>query len=240
MLQSHVYSVKVINSQKKSDDIVHKLPFNGKFSSLSHLKDILHTNFPDQYTSQNQVGYIQPGHGARGRQHWLNNDANIQEMYLECTGKREIMLWFLENKAITSSPDELPSTSKRPRITDAPTSKKSELLSQKMSEVDEIVSTLTKKHSKSYTIEQIRAWAHMIQMDKHESYDEAPDKPFFRHKRANLKQSTDKDPTMNRIELRSQCMDQLQKWHDLLNKQIISQEQYDELRDKIMVDIQKL
>ena len=54
------------------------------------------------------------------------------------------------SKAITSSPDEFPSTSKRPRITDAPTSKKSELLSQKMSEVDEIVSTLTKKHSKSY------------------------------------------------------------------------------------------
>ena len=65
----------------------------------------------------------------------------------------------------------------------------------------------------------------MIQMDKHESYDEAPNKPFFGRKCANLKQSTDKDPTMNRIELRSQCMDQLQKWHDLLNKQIISQEQ---------------
>lgn len=199
---------------------------------------MLHANFPDQYVSvDNEVGYIQPGHGAKN---WLHKDGNVQEMYVECDGKREVMLWCYKNETTTSS-SALPS-SKRPCSDGASSSKmsstsKAELLSQKMSEVDEIVSTLAEKHSNSFTVEQLRTWAHLIQMKKHKSYDEAPDKPFFGSKRT--KGNTDTFSPVKKIELRSQCMDQLQKWHDLLDKKIITQQQYDELQEKILADIQK-
>lgn len=49
-----------------------------------------------------------------------------------------------------------------------------------ISEVKEIVKKLEEQHRGRYSPEQLRAWAHMIQMSKHDSYDEPPDKPFFR------------------------------------------------------------
>lgn len=57
---------------------------------------------------------------------------------------------------------------------------KGDLLCQTINEVDEIVSTLSDKHPGStFTVEQFRAWAHMIHLKKHSSYDEPPEKPFF-------------------------------------------------------------
>ena len=40
----------------------------------------------------------------------------------------------------------------------------------KMNELEEIVDSPTECHSKSFTVEQIRVWAHMLQMKKHNSY----------------------------------------------------------------------
>ena len=39
---------------------------------------------------------------------------------------------------------------------------------------------LSDQHGDVYTTEQIRAWAHMLQMKKHDSYEEPPKKPFFK------------------------------------------------------------
>ncbi len=51
----------------------------------------------------------------------------------------------------------------------------------KVAEVDSIVDELEKNNtSGQFSPEQLRAWAHMIQLNKHVSYDEPPDKPFFR------------------------------------------------------------
>ena len=70
---------------------------------------------------------------------------------------------------------------------------------------------MTEKHSKDYTVEQIRSWAHMVQMGKHLPYDEPPGKPFFRNKKV----KNDKRPSQlspkKRIELHTECMEQLQK-----------------------------
>lgn len=41
---------------------------------------------------------------------------------------------------------------------------------------DEIACQLSDKHAQSFTVEQIRAWAHLIQIKKHESYDYPLDK----------------------------------------------------------------
>ena len=61
------------------------------------------------------------------------------------------------------------------------------MVTQVMSEVEKIVVSLTEKHSKDYTVEHIRAWAHMVQMGKHLFYNEPPEKPFFKKKVKNDK-----------------------------------------------------
>ena len=218
-----------------------KLSFEGKFTGIEHMKEVIVATFPNDFVSSTcQMGYIQPGHGAKGRQLWLSTDADVLEMYSACEGKKEILLWFFKNEPIQG----LAPPSKRPchgRGQDDVTSSKGELLAKRMTEVDEIVASLTEKHSQHYTLEQIRAWAHMIYMDK-AGYENPPDKPFFKNrnrKSVPLSSSSTASPK-KRIELRSECMDQLQKWHNLLDKDVISKEQYDELREKILKDITDL
>ena len=101
-----------------------------------------------------------------------------------------------------------------------------------------MVDELEEKHeSGKFSPEQIRAWAHMLHLKKHASYEEPPDKPFFR-----LKGSTSKAQGISpakRITLRSECIDQLDKWHKLMEKGAISTEQYKDLQDTIMSDIKK-
>lgn len=77
----------------------------------------------------------------------------------------------------------------------------------------------------------------MLHLKKHTSYDEPPDKPFFK-----LKGSAAKAQGISpakRITLRSECIDQLDKWHKLMEKGAISTEQYKDLQDTIMNDINK-
>ena len=76
------------------------------------------------------------------------------------------MLWCLKNE--TQKDVEQPSA-KRPCYSDnkslgITTTPKAELLTQKMSEVDEIVTKLSEKKSGNFTVEQLRAWAHLIQL----------------------------------------------------------------------------
>ena len=39
------------------------------------------------------VGYIEPGHGVKGKQRWLLADSDLDEMYDIHTGKVNILLW---------------------------------------------------------------------------------------------------------------------------------------------------
>ena len=105
----------------------------------------------------------------------------------------------------------------------------------KMFELQEIVDELEKRHSKKYTIEQLRAWGNMMMMKKHDSYDRPPDKPFFKQQPATAIRSLGR-----RIHYRSECMDQLDKWHSLLQCGVITQEQYTEMQESILSDIKKI
>ena len=183
------------------------------------------------------MGYIEPGHGAKGRKIWLNTDADVDDMYKIYEGRKEIML-----KNETQEDVEQPSA-KRPCRSDnkssaITTTPQAELLTQKMREVDEIVTKLSEKQSGNFTVEQLRAWAYLIQniillMTPQINL-------FFVTRIVLLKNKTLRtSPKKTKIELRSQCVDQLQKWHDLLSK-VITQQRYDELWDKIMSDIEQL
>ena len=50
----------------------------------------------------------------------------------------------------------------------------------KLQEVDEIEVKVRSKNEGKYTEEQIRMWAHLIHMKKHTSYDEPPNKRFWK------------------------------------------------------------
>lgn len=172
------YSVKVVNPKNKSDFVVNKLSYSyeGCFSGMEQLKEVLLSAFQDDFDSETtQVGYIQPGHGTRGWQLWIASDRDIEKMYSQCQGKKE----FVKIDETVATTSDKPKPPKCP----CPDTAKTDMVNQVMSEVEKIVVSLTEKHSKDYTVEQIRAWAHMVQMGKHLSYDEPPEKPFFKKKK---------------------------------------------------------
>ena len=84
------------------------------------------------------------------------------------SGKKSIRLWcYTHARKVSTS------------VSKSSAGSKFEQHSEKLSEVDDICTRLSEKHSGKYSKDQLRAWAHMIKMGKHHSYDEAPDKPFL-------------------------------------------------------------
>ena len=43
-------------------------------------------------------GYIEPGHGVKGKQRWLMNNEDVADMYTVHEGKKEILLWCYAQK----------------------------------------------------------------------------------------------------------------------------------------------
>ena len=74
--------MKVINRKKKAEYVVQTLRMNDKFTSLDRLNAQLQGECGDKVPLKiEQLGYIEPGHGLRGKQRWLINDEDLKEMY---------------------------------------------------------------------------------------------------------------------------------------------------------------
>ena len=147
----------------------------------------------------------------------------------------------LKKRQRTDESDNEPKVKGRSRFENA--------LEKKMTKVEEAFEALQKKHASSYKPEQLWAWANMIQMQKHTSLEELPPGRFFKKTTVQIesdntstsKISSDKVvmlPT-KRLSLCSQCIEQLEKWHRLMESGAISKEQYDELQMKLFSDIKK-
>ena len=115
----------------------------------------------------------------------------------------------------------------------------------KMTEVEMIEQELKDKHTQ-YSDEQIRSWAHLIQMKKHASYDHPPNKRFWKVPQqkplthGNSTSSTGLNTCVSpgkRVSLRGQCVQQLLQLHDLLEKGAISNEQYKGMQFSIINDV---
>lgn len=236
-----------MKSRKKSEYCVLSLEYDQVFKDADHVRKELREAFPDRISCEagDALGYIEPGHGCRGKQRWITSDNDVSQMYDDHKGKKEILLWAYSREAESTSLAPPPSSKRHHSSTDG--RGQAENIASKLTEVEEIYDTLSEKHSTTYTVEQLRAWAHLIQMKKHCSYDHPPEKPFFKRKRekhsgvtstATVDEST-RSPG-KRIGLRTQCIDQLQKWHSLLESGAVSQEQYDELQKSILDDIKQL
>lgn len=244
------YSLKVMNPARKSDYCVHKFcaqRFPTVSSARKHISNFL-------ISAVTTFGYIIPGHGLKGKQQVIKEDEDLKTMYAVHFGKREIMLWCPGE--LKEKEKEQMGHRKRGREedendctveTDMPKSK----TGKRMQEVNNIVEKLRDKHKSSYSVEKLHAWAHMIHMGKHASYENPPDLPYFGKKRETSKPST-KPSTHHempaaisispgkRIHYRSECMDQLSKWHSLLERGVISEEKYSSLQASILEDITKL
>ena len=67
---------------------------------MNSLKEALCEYFPTFLTisaSDVELDYITPGHGARGKQLWISDVIDIEDMYNEYRGKKEIILRFYAN-----------------------------------------------------------------------------------------------------------------------------------------------
>ena len=91
----------------------------------------------------------------------------------------------------------------------------------------------------------------MINVGKHDSYENPPDLPYFRGRARKhtssctspcsststpASQSTSVSPG-KRISMRTELLSQIDQWHSLLEKGGITQEQYDKLQSEIIKDI---
>ena len=211
-----------------------------KFTDVSDLRSRLLSDFKNLiYEDTFQFGYIQPSHGAKGQQVLVDNNAALDQMY--CAHKKNLLiLWLKVTKRATKRVATIVQQkgTKKPCADTTNTSGSNYQGHLKnMSEVQEIVHELEKKHEDSYTPEQLRAWRHMIQLRKHDSYEVPPSKPFFKTKKA---ATTPPSVTLSpgkRISYRKECINQLDKWHSLLEKGVISKTQFDEIQGTILNDI---
>ena len=183
-------------------------------------------------------GYIIPGHGLRGKQKVISTDDDLANMYAEYKGKRCVLMWIKCERApkrlkpAGEGDESIVPNPKRP-------SPGYSAHMKNMAEVEEILEELTKKHADTYTPEQLHAWAYMIQMKKHSSYDLAPSKPFFGKRGVPSTTHATALSPQRRINIRSECIQQLNQWHQLMEKGAISSEEYKQTQETILSDMKR-
>ena len=254
LVLSMAYSMKGMDKARKTDYKVHKLHgLVNLFISVEELKQAVEDTCDIDVALEN-MGYIEPGHRAKGKQRWLMRDADVSEMNRVHQGKKEILLWCYS--VSPSKHGQSPSNdSSRKRghspsndsSANQPPPKSSRYTNHldKMTEVESIEEKLKEKHCKDgiseFSDEQLRSWAHLIQMGKHSSYEKPPDKPFWKNCRASSGSSSSGSTPASaspskRIQLRGQCVEQLLCWHELLERGAITQTVFDEMQASIMTE----
>lgn len=234
-----------MNVSRKSQYVVRKLRSDTeKFLSIKALRECLAAQLGENILD---VGYIEPGHGLKGKQIWLTEDDDFEDMYSRFK-KHEITLWCHVQKDTATQENQQSSRKRSPandhRETDKHTQNKRTKCAEKLSEVEKLVKKLKEKHGTKYSVEKLNIWAHMLHIEKHDSEEVPPDLPYFRGRASKStvpEGSSNKvdavlSPT-NRVSLRTECIDQLNKWHDLLEKKIVTQEEYDQVQKNILQDI---
>ena len=184
------------------------------------------------------VGYIEPGHGYKRKQRWINGDDDLHEMYSIYSGKNEILLWcFLPGKPSKRHHPYESSSNANSRCNDS--------TFKKISEVQDVVVMLQSKCGAKFKVEQYHAWAQLIQIGRHTSHEEPPNFPFFRQLKKETSGSriapsaTGVSPG-KRVHLRTELFTKLEKLSHLCDSGSIMKEQHEELKKSIMDDIKEL
>ena len=76
------YSVKIMNPKKRSEFEVVQLKTKQRFETIADLKHQMLTEYADKISNPiEQLGYIEPGHGLRGKQRWISLNDDLYLMY---------------------------------------------------------------------------------------------------------------------------------------------------------------
>ena len=67
--------------------------------------------------STESFGYVEPGHGNRGKQQWLSGEEDLKDMYRAYCDKTEILLWAQRPSVGRRGPTHLMQT-KMPNVFD--------------------------------------------------------------------------------------------------------------------------
>ncbi len=86
----YCYQVKVINPKRKGNYNVKPLKTSKRFATIDNVRKELSQLVESEV---DEIGYISPGHGMKGKQNALFVDDDLIEMYGEYRRKREILLW---------------------------------------------------------------------------------------------------------------------------------------------------
>ncbi len=240
----------MVNPTKRAEYTVHTLATKQRFSSRLALASELSNSFPECNSSK--VWYILPGHGFKGKRLLIGCDEDLQKLYEQ--SKRKRIMISLDcgiddtpppkrvRRALLDQPsdasDNVPATVSK--------TKKQSKSEAKMSRVQDIVERLKEKHGSNYSIEKLNCWAHMLDMEKHRSYDEPPNLPFFGTKAKTTSTAnqvmTSSDSVVDispgkLVKMRGDSISQINMWHNLLEKGAITREQYSKLQERILSDI---
>lgn len=77
----------------------------------------------------------------------------------------------------------------------------------------------------------------MLHIEKHNSYEVPPSVPYFGKSRPALQDKSNLQQPTSRVNVRSECIDQLSKLYGLLEKNIITKEEYDKVQQTILKDM---
>ena len=162
-------------------------------------------------------------------------------MYTVYCGKKSINMW-LKSKPVTKTVTKKHQSS---NVDDIPPAKRSrtevrtEAHMEKMDKLQQICKELKEKHNEGQyshlSDAQFHCWGNSIQLGSHKSYEHPPNKPYFGCTRTAASTTS----PGKRIKLRSECIDQLTKWHQLMENGVISSQEYEDMHKTILRDIKK-
>lgn len=84
------YTVKVINVNRKSQYVVRKFRSPNRFASVRSLQEYVTEQTQEEAID---IGFIEPGHGMKGKQVWIVEDEDLATMYSLFNNKKDIILW---------------------------------------------------------------------------------------------------------------------------------------------------
>ena len=168
----------------------------------------------------------------KGRKIWINTDDDVKMMYEKHVTKKSVLLW-----CYTAAAEKKEEGAKASGSGKGGTKYGQHV--QDRSKVDEIYEQLQGKHTE-LSPRRLRTWANMVHMKSWKSL------AFFR-RHSNEDSINDKSPVRKKpvspgrkVRVRSELIDELDKFHKLKESGAVSSTEYEELRSTILSDIKTL
>ena len=114
--------IMIVNPSKKKDYVMAKIDKSAvqKEIAFDEMKQLILSTFPTDIPQLDidklEFGYIEPGHGLKGKKEWILDDDDLNQFLERCEGKKTSSLHFgaiAENPQRRSKAEEHPSAQDR-------------------------------------------------------------------------------------------------------------------------------